>query len=94
MGTAEEMTAAPTTRRAKVLLTNDFHGTSTRLVGEVIDLAGGVATIRVSRGQVDKARRTICGMRGCRCASHGPRFDPEGNPSSPTCTFAVAGEVV
>jgi hypothetical protein len=42
-----------------ITLNNDFHGTSVNL------RANGD---RLSAGQVAKARRTLCGVAGCRCS--------------------------
>jgi hypothetical protein len=44
-----------------VKLKNDFHGTEVTLR---VDLDGTI----LSAGQVARARRALCGFRGCTCA--------------------------
>jgi hypothetical protein len=93
-----------TTKTIKVRLTNDFHGTTVRLVGELVGMGedcsdgmggnlAGAAMIRVTDAQRKRALRALCGIKECRCGHHGPSFNLDGDPYyKPTCT--VVGEVV
>ena len=52
-----------------VTLTNDFHGTTTVVRTQVLD-HGMHNEISLSRSQMDRAARKLCGIAECRC--HGP----------------------
>lgn len=47
----------------KITLCNEFHNTEINLVAK-IDACGNML---LSNGQVSKARRTLCGIDGCKC---------------------------
>lgn len=47
---------------SKYTLTNDFHGTK---VNVVVDLSG-----TLSESQIKRIRRTLCGVKGCRCGGY------------------------
>lgn len=55
-----------------ITLTNDFHGTSVNLRPD------GAGQLSVS--QVARARRTLCGVKGCTCGGDLGERGP-GNPS-------------
>jgi hypothetical protein len=94
-GAFERVEPAPV--RVKVRLTNTFHGSSVRLVGELIggpeETHDGLAQVRISDAQCRRARRELCGVEGCLCSRHGPHFEPEGNPHNRP-TWQVGGEPV
>ncbi len=52
--------------RAKITLTNDFHGTSVKLIAERISRYQPWSDL--TRGQVARAKRTLCGIDGCTCS--------------------------
>ncbi len=95
-----------TTTTCKVRLTNDFHGSSVNVVGELVEMGHGThsedydgqpiegtALVRLTDGQQKRALKALCGVKSCRCGGHGPSLVPDGNPSLPT-TWTVIGEVV
>ncbi len=61
------------------LLTNSYHGTATRVR---VDGDGGL-----SRRQVARARRVLCGVTDCRCAQ-----DEAGTHRSEWVVFPVDSE--
>jgi hypothetical protein len=50
----------------KITLRNDFHNTGTTLNAK--EVAGG--SYYLSRSQVRKARRDLCGVAGCTCGGY------------------------
>ena len=46
-----------------ITLSNEFHNTEINLIAK-IDARGNVW---LSKGQVSRARRTLCGIGGCTC---------------------------
>jgi hypothetical protein len=87
-----------TTDKSKVRLVNDFHGSSVNVVGELVGRgedcvlrhnqpANGYDIVRLTDDHVRRARRVLCGVKGCMCGRNGPTFQPEGNPANrPTWT--------
>ena len=54
----------------KLTLTNDFHNTSITLnVKDVRSHIHNVATAYPTKGQIKKAKRELCGIKGCTCSA-------------------------
>lgn len=61
--------------KMRVTFRNDFHNTETTCVAEVVP--GG---LRLSRRQVNRAAKALCGMSDCMCSKfRGPITDAQGN---------------
>lgn len=52
-----------------VTLKNDFHNSAATLRLEVLGNFPGTVTIRPSKSQVKKAKKTLCGIKGCSCGN-------------------------
>jgi hypothetical protein len=64
-------------------LRNDFHNTECRVRCEGLSHIYGEATIRLSDAQIRRARRALCGIADCKCATHacgirGPQTTDDG----------------
>jgi hypothetical protein len=64
-------------------LRNDCHNTETRVRCEGLSHIYGEATIRLTRSQMARARKVLCGIADCKCAQHecgirGPQTTDDG----------------
>jgi len=62
----------------KIVLTNDFHNTSVSLIAK----EGSIGP-KLSKNQIKRARKTLCGMARCWCG--GPAGERGGNYRVITC---------
>ncbi|GEM_PF-3791571 len=69
----------------KITLSNEFHNTKINLQAKVV-LCRGIKAVELSRHQVRRARRVLCGIPTCTCGGNlgerpsaqimdGPRYD-------------------
>ena len=61
----------------KITLKNDFHTTFVNLNVEVRSHIYGVAVAYLSAGQIKKAKRELCGIRGCTCSGDAGTRGPQ-----------------
>ena len=50
--------------KAKIILTNDFHDTEINILARI---PAGSDQVLITRSQVQRARRVLCGVKGCTC---------------------------
>ena len=53
---------------ALVTLRNDFHNTSVTIRCDTLSHIHHTVTIRPSRSQIERARKSLCGISGCECS--------------------------
>lgn len=55
-------------KRKKIVLRNDFHNTATTATVVVIPGSERKGYVKLSKGQVMRIRRELCGSKECHCS--------------------------
>ena len=56
----------------KITLTNDYHGTEVQ-INAILDHIDNEVVARLTRHQIAKSRRVLCGVANCQCGENEAR---------------------